>query len=174
MDYVDSECQAGRSQMMNSSTYHRVNKQINKTNRMTLALGIKCADGVILAADTKFTVDNGADYGYVHKITGEIMGVLTAFAGNMEPFEDFRMRLREYAIEMNENHERIRLDQLSMRIRDIMRVLDNHYAHHRFDVLVGTSTNQGAVLRYFNKMVDENQSKSTRVLVLVHRMVRFI
>lgn len=84
---------------MNSPIYHRINKQIRKTNKMTYALGVECADGVILATDTKFTVNGGSDYVYGHKITGEISGVLTAFAGSREPFEEFRIRLREYASE---------------------------------------------------------------------------
>jgi hypothetical protein len=58
----------------------------------------------------------------------EIRGVLTSFAGNREPFEDFRMHLREYAVELDkEKKTSVRLDELSLRIKDIMRVLDNHY-----------------------------------------------
>ena len=97
---------------MNSPIYHTNNKQIHKTNGMIYALAVKCADGAILAADTRFTVNNGSSYEYDHKITGEIRGVLTAFPGSREPFEEFRMRLREYAVEMNGNHEGIRLDHL--------------------------------------------------------------
>ena len=58
----------------------------------------------------------------------EIRGVLTSFVGNHEPFEDFRMHLREYAVELDkEKKTSVRLDELSLRIKDIMRVLDNHY-----------------------------------------------
>jgi 20S proteasome alpha/beta subunit len=145
--YTNPECQEARNNMMNSPIYHRINKQIHKTNGMTYTLAIKCADGVMLAADTKFTVNGGSDYVYGHKITGEITGVLTAFAGSREPFEEFRIRLREYTSEPIE--KRNRLDQLWIRIKEIMRTLDNHYSSFKFDVLVGVSTSVGTELHYF-------------------------
>jgi 20S proteasome alpha/beta subunit len=114
---------------------------------MTYSLAVKCANGVMLAADTKFTVNGGSDYVYGHKITGEIGGVLTAFAGSREPFEEFRMRLREYTAEPVE--KRNRLDQLLIRIKEIMRTSDNHYSSFKFDVLVEVSTSLGTELRYF-------------------------
>ncbi len=159
--------------MMNSIYYrvnktrniHRVNKQIHKTSIMTYALGIKCGDGAVLAADTKFTVDGGTDYAYGHKITGEIRGVLTAFAGSREPLEEFRMRLREYTAEPEE--KRKRLDQLWIRIKDIMRTLNSHYGNiYSFDVLAGVATNEDIILRYFYQdgrpeMVDEYKAIGT-------------
>ncbi len=140
--------------MMNSPRYqrvtYRVNKPIHKATKMTYGVGIVCLDGVVLAADTRFTVDCGTNYEYGHKITGEIRGVLTGFAGNREPFEDFRMHLREYAVQLDEETKTVRLDELSLKVKDIMRVLDNHYGNfYKFDVLVGVSTNEGAKLRYF-------------------------
>jgi hypothetical protein len=61
------------------------------------------------------------------------------------------MHLREYAVELDkEKKTSVRLDELSLRIKDIIRVLDNHYRNfYKFDVLVGVSTNEGAKLRYF-------------------------
>ena len=62
---------------------------------MTYILGSRCKDGVVLVADTKITVDDGARYDYDDKITGDIRGVLIGFSGNKEPFTEFGMRLRE-------------------------------------------------------------------------------
>lgn len=61
------------------------------------------------------------------------------------------MHLIEYSVELDkEKKSSVRLDELSLRIKDIMRVLDNHYRiFYKFDVLVGVSTNEGAKLRYF-------------------------
>ena len=63
---------------------------------MTYILGAKCTDGVVLVSDTKFTYYNGNDEPYDDKITGETPSVLTAFSGSREPFEEFRLRLREF------------------------------------------------------------------------------
>lgn len=121
---------------------------MHKTNRMTFALAVKCADGAILATDTRFTVNGGSDHVYGHKITGEISGVLTAFAGSREPFEEFRMRLREFTAEPEE--KRRRLDQLWIRIKEIMRSLNQQYSQHEFDVLVATNlVVPHTILRYF-------------------------
>jgi hypothetical protein len=60
------------------------------------------------------------------------------------------MHLREYAVELDESKEIARLDQLSLRIKDITRVLDNHYGKfYQFNVLAGIITNEGAKVRYF-------------------------
>jgi 20S proteasome alpha/beta subunit len=117
---------------------------------MTYALALNCIDGVVLVADTKFIINGGSDYDYDYKITGEIRGVLTVFAGNREPFEDFTAYLREYGVEMDKKKEEIRTDELSIRIREIMRALDSHYGnYYKFDVLAGISTNEGSKIRYF-------------------------
>lgn len=81
--------------MMNSPICHRINKQIQKTNRMTYVLGVRCSDGVVLTGDTKVTVNNGTNEKFGDKITGELTGVLTSFSGLRDQFEPFRSQLRE-------------------------------------------------------------------------------
>ncbi|MFL6472680.1 MAG: hypothetical protein ACJ71H_17740 [Nitrososphaeraceae archaeon] len=111
---------------------------------------MNCIDGVILVADTKFIINGGSNFDYDYKITGELRGVLTAFAGNREPFEDFRAHLREYGVETQNKQHGIRVDELTIRIRNIMRSLDAHYgSHYNFDVLVGISTSVDSKVMYF-------------------------
>jgi 20S proteasome alpha/beta subunit len=65
---------------------------------MTLILGTRCSDGVVLAADRKLSSigDRGIQYQFGDKITGELDGVLTAFAGDAGAFQVFAMNLRNY------------------------------------------------------------------------------
>ena len=65
---------------------------------MTFILGARCQDGIALVADTKFTVEAGSGNEFDWKIAGELHGVLTGFSGAREPFEEFRIRLREYRL----------------------------------------------------------------------------
>ena len=136
---------------MNSNNISKNRTQlVRRTVLMPYVLGIKCKNGVMLSADTKFTVDGGADDKFGDKITGEITGVLTGFAGNREPFEDLRMQLRLYAVEIGSKNERITADQLWLRIMDIIRATNQRYgSRFNFDLLVGISTDNGAIIRYF-------------------------
>jgi 20S proteasome alpha/beta subunit len=65
---------------------------------MTLILGARCSDGVVLAADRKLSSigDRGVQHQYGDKITGELDGVLTAFSGDVGAFQVFAMNLRNY------------------------------------------------------------------------------
>lgn len=63
---------------------------------MTLLLGARCTDGVVLAADRIFT-NHKSIYG--KKITGELDGVLTGFAGDRGSFTLFTAGLRKFVDE---------------------------------------------------------------------------
>lgn len=65
---------------------------------MTLILGARCSDGVVIAADRKLSSigNRGIQYQYGDKITGELRGVLTAFSGDVGAFQVFAMNLRNY------------------------------------------------------------------------------
>jgi 20S proteasome alpha/beta subunit len=67
-------------------------------NDMTLILGARCSDGVVLAADRKLSSisTSGIQYQYGDKITGELSGVLTAFSGDAGAFQVFSMTLKDY------------------------------------------------------------------------------
>ncbi len=74
---------------------------------MTLIMGARCKDGVVLVADRKLTsLDRSVNYG--NKITGETVGVLTAFSGDQGTFELFTNRVRNYV----KTSEEKRLDQM--------------------------------------------------------------
>ena len=115
---------------------------------MTYVLGAKCTDGVVLVSDTKFTTYSGTDDYYDDKITGEKPSVLTAFSGSREPFEEFRMRLREFVREHGNKTDRISLDKLIINIGHIMDYLDRHYSNYPFDLLVDKTANP-SILYYF-------------------------
>lgn len=120
---------------------------------MTYILGSRCRDGVVLVADTKITVDDGARYDYDDKITGDISGVLTGFSGNKEPFTEFGMRLRERATELEHNFQRkekISMDRINLWISDTMRSLKGHYGmNYTYDILAGMSGMEHSKLIYF-------------------------
>lgn len=65
-------------------------------------MGARCKDGSILVGDRKITSTAVPDVVYANKITGEINGALTAFAGDRGTFELFRNRLRHYAKTIDE------------------------------------------------------------------------
>jgi 20S proteasome alpha/beta subunit len=120
--------------------------------RVTYILGSRCKDGVVLVADTKLTVDGGANYDYDDKITGEIRGVLTGFSGDKEPFTEFRMRLRERGAKLEkELHEQASLstDKINLIISEIMKSLEGHYSRmFAYDILTGISATH-SILTYF-------------------------
>ena len=48
---------------------------------MTYILGAKCKDGVVLIADTKVTIEEGADYTYSKKLTNPLTTIVMGAAG---------------------------------------------------------------------------------------------
>jgi 20S proteasome alpha/beta subunit len=62
-------------------------------DKMTLLLGARCTDGVVLAADRKFA---GRRPVFEDKITGELKGMLTGFSGDYGSFIVFTAGLRKY------------------------------------------------------------------------------
>jgi 20S proteasome alpha/beta subunit len=71
---------------------------LTECENMTLILGARCCDGVVLAADRKLSIisSRGIQYQYGDKITGELRGVLTAFSGDAGAFQVFAMNMRNY------------------------------------------------------------------------------
>lgn len=117
---------------------------------MTLILGARCIDGVVLVADRKFTSEEAKiDYG--NKITGEIPGLLTAFSGDRATFEAFTNRLRSFLTtkiisQVKESLEKnipivdlgVRFDDLIWEINILQRDLRKHGLYN-FSILAGIS-----------------------------------
>lgn len=117
---------------------------------MTFILGARCQDGIALVADTKFTVEAGSGNEFDWKIAGELHGVLTGFSGAREPFEEFRIRLREYRLQLEKKEETVTADRVKMMIREIMKSLDSQYGkEYAFDLIVGISESPLSTLHYF-------------------------
>ena len=138
---------------MNSNNIAKNRTQlVRRTALMTYLAGIKCKDGVLLAADTKFTTNDGTDDNYGDKITGEINGVFTGFAGSREPFTEFRIRLREY---VGRNGSLVSGgDRINIMIGDVMKsMVGKYYNNSGYSLLAGISgvhyADKKSVLTYF-------------------------
>ncbi|HEY7078561.1 MAG TPA: hypothetical protein VH500_02600 [Nitrososphaeraceae archaeon] len=84
--------------MMDHTQIHLDRFDLDGYDGMTLILGARCRDGVVLAADRKLSSigDRGIQYQYGDKITGELWGVLTGFSGDAGAFQIFAMTLHDY------------------------------------------------------------------------------
>jgi 20S proteasome alpha/beta subunit len=122
--------------------------------RVTYILGSRCKDGVVLVADTKITVDEGARYEYDDKLIGEmkeLLSVIIGFSGNKEPFTEFRMRLRQRAPEIEKEareKKTISIDKINLIISEIMKSLEGRYHRMTYDIMTGISAKQ-SILTYF-------------------------
>lgn len=124
---------------------------------MTLILAARCTDGVVIAADTKFTGigTHGIHYSYNNKITGELEGMLTAFAGDIGTFQLFATALREYVISFKRDQKPgPSLDQLILRISEIQGSFYSKYEKYKCKIFMGVSskfiTNKMSSLYYFD------------------------
>jgi 20S proteasome alpha/beta subunit len=82
-------------------------KPVRPANKMTYILGSRCKDGVVLVADTRFTVDDGTRYDHDDKLIREfpdLLSIIIGFSGSKEPFTDFRMRLRDRTSELKREY----------------------------------------------------------------------
>jgi 20S proteasome alpha/beta subunit len=121
---------------------------------MTYILGARCKDGLVLVADTKFTVDNGTRYDFDDKLIREfqdLLSIIIGFSGSKEPFTDFRMRLRARAPELHKEYlekKIIRSDKINLMIGEIMRSLKGKYQNFNYDIMIGIS-GKPSILTYF-------------------------
>lgn len=127
---------------------------------MTLVLGARCVDGVVLAADrklNKISEIRGIQYQYGDKITGELAGVLTAFAGDLGAFQVFAMKIRDYV--STARRERIEelfrqpfipgrhfdesgptIDQMKIKVSEIQDDFFKRNSKYRCRILMGISS----------------------------------
>ena len=103
---------------------------------MTIILGVKCIDGIVLVGDRKLTDSNKTDFSYGDKITGEVEGFLTAFSGDKSVFDLFRIKLRECTIM---EQPITRADTMILIIHKIMAELYKAFYKYEFDVLLAIS-----------------------------------
>jgi 20S proteasome alpha/beta subunit len=88
---------------------------------MTLILGARCVDGVVLAADRKFSGSDtigGVHYTYNNsKITAELDGISTGFSGDVGTFQLFSIALRNHVNNTRQEQLRNYLSDPLMRLR---------------------------------------------------------
>ncbi len=129
---------------------------------MTLILGARCINGVTLAADRKFSGigTRGVQYSFGNKITGELNGILTAFAGDVGTFQLFAMNIREYIdstikiqFQKKEKETGPSLDQLMLKVSEIQSRFYNKYRNYPCKIFMGISsqhlTNKMSSLYHF-------------------------
>lgn len=121
---------------------------------MTLIVGAKCGDGVVLVADSKLTEDiSGLQFSYDNKITGGLAGILTAFSGDRGTFQIFTTRLRDYVTTTGKNLSKEAfqkpgltkakfgptIDKVSLEVHSIQHDLYSKYRGYDFEVLMVVS-----------------------------------
>lgn len=128
---------------------------IDLRSTMTLIMGARCIDGVVLVADRKINSREESEPVYGDKITGEIREILTGFSGDRGTFELFTNRLRSYAREMDEQIKKRRtdIDEIIWHIHEIKMDFRNKPGRYKFELMVGISskyfTNRKSTLNYF-------------------------
>ena len=124
---------------------------------------------VVLVADRKLTINNGAGHEFIDKIHGDIKGVLWANSGDQGTFELFRCYIRDF-VQTNSN---ITSDGFIVRLSEVTRQLFENYKYYygQYEVLVaisGTKTVDGksALKLIFEngKIEPVNQFQATQLL----------
>jgi 20S proteasome alpha/beta subunit len=115
---------------------------------MTLILGARCIDGVVLAADREFL---GTDtIGGIHntynnsKITGELDGISTGFSGDVGSFQLFSTSLRNH---VNNSRTGLSFDAMMLKVREIQHEFYETYENYRYKVLMGVASKYSTVSR---------------------------
>jgi 20S proteasome alpha/beta subunit len=118
----------------------------NEESEMTLLMGARCVDGVVLIGDRRLTqtLSSGTHYVYDDKITGEIDGILTGFAGDYGAFEVFRTKLKDYVTTVRNDPDKKNtgpsFDQFKLKVSEIQHEFYNKYQQHQYRVLMGVSS----------------------------------
>jgi hypothetical protein len=105
--------------------------------RMTYILGSKCKDGVVLVADRKFSIEQGAgiDFIYDDKLFGEYNGIIMGFAGTRRRFELFKTYVMDFVKTSQGQNGGISIEKFILKASEIAASL----VRCDFDVLLGIS-----------------------------------
>ena len=110
---------------------------------MTYILGARCSDGVVLIADTKVTIEDGADYTHSKKLTNPLTTIVMGAAGIGGLYRDFQNRIVSSVIQMEKDKE-INQDQTPLiqteeefyvLVNKIIRGMHDDYAEDRHLIL---------------------------------------
>jgi 20S proteasome alpha/beta subunit len=122
---------------------------------MTYILGARCKSGVVLVADKRITVGEGAERIYDNKLFSDVVdGVVIGFSGARRTFEYFRNEIirSATAYKAKDPLHDIPIPELLSQISDIMYKVDLNYRGDSFDALVGisgTKYRSPSILKYF-------------------------
>ena len=138
-----------------NATYRTESLPKNR-NLMTIILGARCQDGVVLVGDRKMTNKNEYEITYLFddKITGELNGVLTGFSGDRGAFETFRHKLRDRVTDMVKQEIKdviqtkivfqnfgFSIDKIRGIIYEVQNRLFRDHRDYEYEILVGFSSN---------------------------------
>jgi 20S proteasome alpha/beta subunit len=108
-----------------------------KNKDMTYILGAQCSDGVVLIADTKVTIDDGADFAYTKKLSSPLNNVVMGASGIGGLYKDFQNRIinstrkidfekRQQGISLNPSEE-----EFSVLVNNVIRDMHRDYEDDR-------------------------------------------
>jgi len=136
------------------------NKPRTKNEPMTLIVGARCTDGIVMVADrkiTEFFINGGIDFKYQNKLFGVLEHVILGSSGNTAMFDLFKLRLMEY-VKQND----VPIDYIITRVCEITKKTNEEYNYRydtSFDVLVGIQyTNKISEITYINHRGEPNNS----------------
>jgi 20S proteasome alpha/beta subunit len=102
---------------------------------LTVVIGAKCLDGIVLVADRKLTRKNGQPI-YREKIFGDLEHILIGYTGDAQMFDIFRRyTVGDVMIERDES-KRYTLDNLLYKVSDSIKVFNELIDCRPFKVLM--------------------------------------
>ena len=109
-----------------------------KNEPVTLIIGAKCSNGVVMIADRKIThiyANNSIEYEYQNKLFGILSHIIIGSSGNTGMFDLFKLRSMEYVVKNT-----VTIESIISRLCDITKRTNEEYNYRydtSFDVLVG-------------------------------------
>ena len=133
----------------------RYNELENNEVPMTLILGAKCVDGVVMIADKKVTIDCGADFDYTNKLHGVLKHVIFGASGSPDSFELFKGQAMDYIRTYPSGKKSMTVDNIINKLAKFVYDINKKYKFSNlfaFDVLVGIQyNNQNSTLTYISQ-----------------------
>jgi len=102
---------------------------------MTVVIGAKCSDGIVLIADRKLTGKNG-EVRYCEKVVGDLAHVLIGYTGDAQMFDIFRRYTAGDLIIERDGAKRYDLDNLLSKVSNSIRMFNKLVDCKPFKVLM--------------------------------------
>jgi len=118
---------------------------------LTVIIGAKCSDGIVMIADRKITDMTGNTLQYDNKIFGDMEHILIGYGGGIGTFDIFRKYIVGDITLLRHDKNGCTFDNFIPKVKESVSRFNNFVKHSYFEVIVGKHRGNQSELYYIKQ-----------------------